>query len=119
MCANDSGTHSNVKPAPRVVTFRRRLIVIVLVLAGLPLAAQEAAAALCGDRNKLLNALRKSYGERPKFRALTLDGNIVEVLVSKRRSWTVIVTSPNGVSCLVSAGQFWERSAAAPHGPGI
>ena len=120
MCTKRGGTQPKVKLVPRFIFVPSALIVLVLFSAGLLLPAQEATAAgLCGKRTKLLNFLHRSYGELPKFRALTRDGNLVEVLISKHQSWTVIVTKPNGVSCLVSAGRYWERSADKPEGPGI
>ena len=98
----------------------RALCLLVLFSPGLPLTVQEAAAAnLCGKRTKILNVLRKSYGEVPKFRALNHMGNVIEVLISKQQSWTVIVTLPNGLSCLVSAGRYWDRSVVALEGSGI
>ena len=94
--------------------------VLFLVSAVLPLEARPVAAALfCGKRTAVLNFLRKSYGEQPRFRAVTLAGNVVEVLISKHRSWTIITTSPDGVSCLMSAGRYWEHVAVKPKGPAI
>ena len=40
---------------------------------------------------------------------LANNGGVLEILVSQSsESWTIIVTMPNGVSCLVAAGESWE-----------
>ncbi len=39
---------------------------------------------------------------------LVSNGSINEVLASKDGSWTIIVTRPDGMSCVVAAGEAWE-----------
>lgn len=39
---------------------------------------------------------------------LTNTGTLVELLQSEDGSWTLIMTMPNGRSCLMAAGQNWE-----------
>lgn len=39
---------------------------------------------------------------------LTNTGAVVELLQSGDGSWTLIMTMPNGFSCLMAAGQHWE-----------
>ena len=46
---------------------------------------------------------------KPVSLGLSLDGRVVEVLKSPGGTWTIIMTSPNGVSCLLIAGQDWEE----------
>jgi hypothetical protein len=33
---------------------------------------------------------------------------VVELLVSKSGTWTLIATGPSGTSCLIAAGENWE-----------
>jgi hypothetical protein len=48
---------------------------------------------------------------------LTSDGQLLEVLRSdSKQTWSILVTSPQGVSCIVAAGESWQdkaRDAAA------
>ena len=39
---------------------------------------------------------------------LVSNGSILEVLASKDGSWTISVTRPDGMSCVVAAGEAWE-----------
>jgi hypothetical protein len=36
------------------------------------------------------------------------NGNIVELFTSEKGSWTLLLTLPTGVSCLIAAGDNWE-----------
>ncbi len=40
---------------------------------------------------------------------LASSGGVVEVLTNEKgSSWSIIVTTPAGVTCLVAAGEGWE-----------
>ena len=39
---------------------------------------------------------------------LTTGGGLLAVVVSRTGSWTIIVTTPNGISCGVASGESWE-----------
>ena len=64
---------------------------------------------VCGERTKFLDHLSHGYKEAPAAMGLVSNGALLEVLVSKQGSWTIIVTRPNGMSCVVAAGEAWEE----------
>jgi hypothetical protein len=65
---------------------------------------------LCGSRPDLLKQLSKRYNEEPVAVGLTSSGSLIEVLTSDSGStWTIMVSQPNGPSCLVAAGEGWEE----------
>ena len=69
-----------------------------------------AAQSLCGQRADMLNGLDGAYTEAPSAMGLSNGGGVVEILTSpKGKTWTIIVTLPNGTSCLIVAGENWER----------
>ncbi len=39
---------------------------------------------------------------------LTARGNVIEVLSSADGGFSVIVTKPNGASCIVASGEAWH-----------
>ncbi|GAB4231438.1 MAG: hypothetical protein Tsb0032_37640 [Kiloniellaceae bacterium] len=78
-----------------------------LVFFGQPAAAQPAT---CGARDALLERLSARFEEQPVSLGVTATGSLLEVLASPSGSWTIIVTIPNGPTCLVSSGEGW-RSA--------
>ena len=54
---------------------------------------------------------------KPVSLGLSLDGRVVEVLKSPGGTWTIIMTSLNGVSCLLIAGKYWQNVVIAqPNG---
>ena len=49
---------------------------------------------------------------------LTNKGAVVEVLTNQNgTTWTIIITMPNGVSCMVAAGEGWETIRQVATGP--
>ncbi len=66
------------------------------------------AQSMCIPRDDLLAALKKSHSEIPVSIGLTANGAVIEVLSSAEGSWTIIMTRPDGVSCVVAAGENWE-----------
>lgn len=67
---------------------------------------------LCGPRTNLLDHLARNHKEQPSSIGLTTSGKVIEVLTSSAGSWTIIVTNPNGTSCLVIAGEEWQEVVA-------
>jgi len=37
------------------------------------------------------------------------NGSVLEVLASKTGSWTILVTQPSGLLCVVASGEAWEN----------
>lgn len=73
-----------------------------------PVHSQQQAA--CGDRTKVLKHLSGKYKEAPRSLGLANNGGVMELLVSpKGNSWTIIITMPNGPTCMVAAGENWEN----------
>ena len=62
----------------------------------------------CGERGKLLARLGKDYSEQPVATGLAADGSRFEILASEAGSFTVLLTRPNGLTCLVAEGQNWQ-----------
>ena len=62
----------------------------------------------CVDRADFLKHLESNYEEAPVAMGLTTGDGLLEVVVSRTGSWTIIVTPPNGISCGVASGKNWE-----------
>ena len=87
---------------------------IAMTLAAVPAAAQPA----CGPRGIVLLKLQQDFRERPVGVGLAGGGHLVELLTSDHGTWTVLVTSPNGISCVVAAGDGWEWRQSVFDNPG-
>ncbi len=74
--------------------------------AAVPAVAEDQA---CGKRDKLIGTLQQTYSEKPVAIGLSQDGSLIELLTSADGStWTLLVTLPNGTSCIATAGQDWQ-----------
>ncbi len=73
---------------------------------------------LCTARTDIVKQLDAEYGEKTAALGLGNGGVIVEVFTNRDGStWTIIVTRPNGQSCVVAAGESWtdvEKPAPEP-----
>lgn len=88
-------------------------VIAGLGIAGLadPLAAQQRN---CAPREVVVDRLAGGYGESRQSIGLGSQGAVVETFASlETGTWTITVTMPNGVTCLVASGQSYETLAEA------
>ncbi|MAS43852.1 MAG: hypothetical protein CML43_12135 [Rhodobacteraceae bacterium] len=77
----------------------------------------SAGGSMCGDRGKVVSRLAEKYGETRRGYGLQRGSAVVEVYASgDTGSWTILLSTPNGLACLLAAGQNWaptpEEAAA-------
>ncbi|MGE0238105.1 MAG: hypothetical protein AB7F09_08455 [Parvibaculaceae bacterium] len=68
----------------------------------------------CAPRADVVNELTLRFKEAPEANGIMPDGMLLEVFVSEARSWTILITSPKGISCLAATGENWEREFRKP-----
>lgn len=84
---------------------------ILALSAGLAVVSTSAAVAQpqCDQRDSVLQVLQQKYKELPVALGVTHNGGLVEVLTTGNgNTWSIIVTTPQGMSCLVAAGEGWK-----------
>lgn len=82
-----------------------------------PAAAQAPPA--CAKRADILAYLEANFVEVPVAIGLSASGALVEILASDGgRTWTLLFTLPNGMSCLIAAGDDWQFVFSKPRGKG-
>ncbi|MDU9005842.1 hypothetical protein [Sedimentitalea todarodis] len=82
----------------------------LMVLAAQDVAAQQARN--CAPRDAVVERLASNYGETRQSIGLGSQGAVVETFASDDTgSWTITVTMPNGMTCLVASGQSFEELA--------
>ena len=64
---------------------------------------------MCGERHAVIANLEKTYSEAPVSIGLASNGAVIEVLASPSGSFTILLTQPNGLSCVMAAGENWEN----------
>ncbi len=84
-------------------------ILIALIVGSFLLSPAALAQPVCGQHNSVSDNLKKSYSEAPVSMGLTPDGGVLEVFASKEGTWSMVVTQPSGISCLIAVGQSWEN----------
>ena len=63
----------------------------------------------CAQRSIFVRYLADTYAEKSVAIGVSDDGSITEFLKSKNGdSWTIVTTTPNGMTCKVAAGKHWE-----------
>jgi hypothetical protein len=67
------------------------------------------AQAVCSERARFLEQLAGNFAENTVALGLVNNGSVLEILTSKKGSWTIIVTKPDGMSCVVATGSSWEN----------
>jgi hypothetical protein len=62
----------------------------------------------CIARAQLIAQLNAMFGEQAIGRGLAQGGFVLELFAGQSGSWTVVATTPQGMSCFVAAGEGWE-----------
>ena len=74
-----------------------------LAILAAPAAAQGTT---CLSRSDMVSALTDTYGETVQMIGSSRGGQlVVEMWGRPGGSWTVVVTSPDGVACILAAGE--------------
>jgi len=79
---------------------------------GFLLAASTTASAqsACLPHNKLVDLLDGRYSEQRVAVGLENNGRLFEVFTSTDgATWTMVITTPDGASCVVAAGLEWQE----------
>lgn len=66
------------------------------------------AQAVCGDRAEIVDRLAETYQEKATAAGLSGNGGIVELYLSADDSWTLLITYPTGIACLIAGGEHWQ-----------
>jgi len=86
-----------------------RLLGALLCAATTPALADGPPYQACGQRDAVVERLRTGYGEERTGAGLNSSRGIIEVYASQRTgTWTILLTLPDGRSCLIAAGESWQ-----------
>ena len=94
------------------IEFKRGFIAAATVFAaGLSLVggSQDAhASQICTQHGEVETHLGKKFGETVTASGFDGAGNFVEVFASKKGTWTIVISVPGGLTCVIAAGEGWE-----------
>ncbi len=72
------------------------------------LPTSAAAQSVCIARAEAATNLKKKFAEVPVSMGLSKQGTVIEVFASPEGSWSIVMTFPNGMSCIMAAGEEWQ-----------
>jgi hypothetical protein len=88
-----------------------RAAVLPLIFAPVATAAAEEG---CAERERVLEFLSEHYQETPVAMGVANNGGLIEVVTTPDgATWTILITMPDGDTCMVAAGHDWERLPSA------
>jgi hypothetical protein len=90
---------------------KQKFLALSMGMGALLLATQHAFAqgANCAQRDTVVERLSSGYGETRQSIGLAPNNSVVEVYASlETGTWTITVTNPAGITCLVASGQSYE-----------
>ena len=100
-----------------------RIAVPALLAAGICLAPAARAETLpegCLNPKEIARRLGDVYAERPVAYGMQTNRTLMQIFASDDgATWTVVMTHPTGVSCIVADGVLWEPMRKQPAGPAI
>ena len=80
--------------------------------------APASAQSKCVAHPEVTKQLGSRYSEAPVAMGLANTGGVVEIFAKDDgSSWTMVVTMPNGMSCMMAAGEAWESLPKIARGP--
>lgn len=83
--------------------------VIAGALVALALSANTASAMLCGQRDIVIAELKDRFQEERQGLGTTSNGDfLVELYASPNGTFSVVITYPTKLSCVIIAGAGWQ-----------
>lgn len=83
-----------------------RLLFALLALIAAPALADNH----CYPHPVVSQGLAEKYGETRRVIAIDRQGAVIEFYGSDNGTWTIVITQPGGLSCMVAAGEYHEQT---------
>lgn len=85
-----------------------RLAGVVGLTVALCAATPAFAQMVCGQHKSIHKRLQDGYQESPVATGLATNGSVVTLYTSDKGTFTVLLTRPNGMACLMAVGESFE-----------
>ena len=93
---------------------RKLLIALALVVGQ---CAPAYAQTICLPRAEFAETAARRFQETVVALGLTSTGRLLEVYASTNgETWTLVITTPEGMSCLAISGEAWRSATRGPTG---
>ncbi len=96
--------------------YKRILTTSVLIFGMAAVGPPDAQAQMaCGTRDSVVAKLGDKYGEVRRGGGLAGPTAIFEIWASEATgTWTILKTTPNGLTCIMAVGDGWHDDAGEP-----
>lgn len=84
-------------------------VVATLILALVTVESASAVQIQCAAHRQMMGLLTKKYSEAPLAMGTVNADRYMQLFVSARGTWTIVVTKTDGQACIVAAGENWEK----------
>ncbi len=92
-----------------------RTLIIAALIAGMAVPPVAQAQFACGTRDSVVEKLGEKYGETRRGGGLAGPTAIFEIWASEATgTWTILKTTPNGLTCVMAVGDGWHDDAGRP-----
>ncbi len=111
-----SSIYTLVIPLADVFRFIGAIVLILALVLGVGTSAR--AQSVCMAHPELANQLDSRFSEAPVAIGLANNNVVVEVFSNGDGStWTMVLTQPDGMSCVMATGEDWETLTRVALGP--
>ena len=111
-----SNMNTLVIPLADIFKFIGAIVLILALMLGVGTSAR--AQTVCMAHPELANQLDSRFSEAPVAIGLTNYNVVVEVFSNGDGStWTMVLTKPDGMSCVMATGEDWETINRVALGP--
>lgn len=70
----------------------------------------------CAERDQIAERLASAYSEQLLGAGMQSETSMFEVWASPEGTWTILLTRPDGVACVMATGTNWVAAASRPVG---
>lgn len=84
-----------------------KLLLATAMLVGAVTAQSAAAMNHCGVRADVVSALNDKYSESHVATGLQSEDGLLEIWAVEGGSWTILLTRPDGKTCVMASGTHW------------
>ncbi|MGE4244989.1 MAG: hypothetical protein AB7E66_03240 [Parvibaculaceae bacterium] len=98
------------------VAFLAAIAAVPAFLAPAPASAQTS---MCAAHDKMGEALAQKFGEKRQVIGLVGGSGLMEIYVSPTGTWTMVMTDPRKLSCILAAGHSWDQMPPAKELTGL
>src|SRR5688572_20602763 len=90
-----------------------RLMIAAGIVWSMPAPAAAATMIWCGPHDDVTSILVEDFQEQREAIGLSDAGSLMEMFASAAGSWTIVLTSPTGLACIIASGENFERGQPA------